>query len=133
EAGINDINFDLMYGLPYQTVGSVTQTAEQALSLQPDRFAIFAYAHVPWMKKHQTLLEQHGLPQGDERFMMMQAISTTLLDHGYKPIGIDHFARSDNPLYQAAQQGVMRRNFQGYTDDTAESIIGFGLSAISSF
>lgn len=132
-AGITQINFDLMTGLPFQTPESVAQTAQQAAGLAPDRLAVFPYAHVPWMKKAQKLLEKYTLPDRNNRHAMMQAVRTQLVAHGYHTIGIDHFARRDDPLYHAWRTKSLRRNFQGYTEDQAETILGFGLSAISSF
>ncbi len=133
EAGINKINFDLMVGLPLQTVESVQESAEQAISLCPDRLAVFAYAHVPWMKKHQKLLEKYELPGTEERVEMTMRVNETLQSAGYHAIGIDHFAHETDSLYTAYKQGMLRRNFQGYTDDQARNIIGFGISSISSF
>ena len=131
ENGINKINFDLMLGLPLQTIPGIQHTVEQAISLHPDRLAVFAYAHVPWMKKHQKLLQQYPLPDANLRFEMMMCIKQTLNDADYHSIGIDHFALSSDSLYRAQEQSQMRRNFQGYTDDQAKNIIGFGLSSIS--
>ncbi|MCB1838864.1 MAG: oxygen-independent coproporphyrinogen III oxidase [Rhodospirillales bacterium] len=131
--GIHDINFDLVVGLPEQTVESVTQTVEQALSLSPQRIAVFPYAHVPWMKKHQLLLEKFRLPGAAERFDMMETVRKILVHSGYKAIGIDHYALESDTLAKAQEQGTMRRNFQGYTDDPSRTILGFGLSSISQF
>lgn len=133
KAGINKINFDLMIGLPLQTLESVSKSTQQAVSLGPERLAIFAYAHVPWMKKHQKLLESYALPETALRFAMTQRVKETLETAGYHAIGIDHFARETDFLYQAHKTGILRRNFQGYTDDQAESMLGFGLSSISAF
>ena len=131
--GIDKINFDLMIGLPLQTLETVKDNVEKAISLSPDRLAIFSYAHVPWMKKHQTLLEQYPLPDTKLRFDMVQCVQETLENAGYKAIGIDHFAREDDSLYQCFSAGKLHRNFQGYTDDPAPNLIGFGLSSISAF
>lgn len=133
DAGIHSINFDLIAGLPKQTHDGVQRTMDQAIALKPDRVAVFAYAHVPWMKKHQKLLEAHTLPDADSRYELMQAMRARLLGAGYAAIGIDHYALPDDALPAAAAQGNLRRNFQGYTDDTAETILGYGLSAISQF
>ena len=131
EQGINKINFDLMLGLPLQTLAGIKQTVTQAISLQPDRLAVFAYAHVPWMKKHQVLLEKYPMPGAKLRFDMAMCIKQELNWAGYQSIGIDHFALPTDSLYTAQQQSRLRRNFQGYTDDQAQDIIGFGLSSIS--
>ncbi|MGB1076889.1 MAG: oxygen-independent coproporphyrinogen III oxidase [Bdellovibrionales bacterium] len=133
QVGINKINFDLMVGLPVQTTEIVKQTVEQAISLSPDRVAVFAYAHVPWMKKQQKLLEKYSFPTTQERFEMILAVKEQLERSGYNAIGIDHFAKKGDRLFQMHEAGLLRRNFQGYTDDQAETIIGFGLSSISSF
>jgi oxygen-independent coproporphyrinogen-3 oxidase len=133
KVGINKINFDLMTGLPLQTLESVKHSAEQAVSLFPDRLAVFAYAHVPWMKKHQKLLEKYALPDAKLRFDMMMCVKETLEASGYHAIGIDHFAHETDSLYIASRQGTLRRNFQGYTDDQAQNIVSFGLSSISAF
>ena len=133
KSGIDKINFDLMIGLPLQTLEIVRRNVELALSLSPNRFAVFAYAHVPWMKKHQKLLEQYEMPGTQMRFDMGMVIKETLEGAGYKAIGIDHFVREDDHLYQTFKTGDLRRNFQGYTDDQAQTIIGFGVSSITSF
>lgn len=131
QAGITQINLDLMYGLPYQTADSITETVQLAARLNPDRLALFGYAHVPWLKKHQTLLEQHHLPTQEERLAQFTTATQALAQAGFHAIGIDHFAKETDPLWQAKQSGTLRRNFQGYTTDTADSLIGLGCSAIS--
>jgi oxygen-independent coproporphyrinogen-3 oxidase len=133
EHGINRINLDLMYGLPVQTVDSVTKTAQQALALAPDRFAVFGYAHVPWMRKHQSVLDELPMADPAERLQMFNAMKEVFTGNGYEAIGIDHFARHDDGLTKALHTRSMHRNFQGYTTDQAETLIGFGLSSISSF
>jgi oxygen-independent coproporphyrinogen III oxidase len=130
--GIESINLDLMYGLPYQTEATVAATARQALDLQPDRIAVFGYAHVPWMKRHQRLLPEWALPDTTQRYAQREAVARTLQAAGYVPIGLDHFARPDDKLAQAATTNALRRNFQGYTVDSAPVLIGFGASAIGS-
>lgn len=131
--GIHDINFDLIVGLPEQTLQSVQRTALQTVKMRPPRIAVFAYAHVPWMKKHQKLLEKYRFPTPEERFLMQEKIKDILCGAGYIPIGIDHYALPEDSLCRAQDSGTMRRNFQGYTDDPAMTILGFGLSAISQF
>jgi len=133
KAGIENLNFDMMVGLPLQTLEIVRSNIELALTLNPQRFAVFAYAHVPWMKKHQMLLEKYPMPGSRERYDMAQLVRDMLIDAGYEAIGIDHFAQPDDSLGLAYRAGTMRRNFQGYTDDTARSIIAFGHSSISSY
>ncbi|MBL3676142.1 MAG: oxygen-independent coproporphyrinogen III oxidase [Alphaproteobacteria bacterium] len=128
---IEAINVDLMVGLPGQTPDSVAATAHRAADLAPSRLAVFAYAHVPWMKRHQKLLEPHGLPGREARFAMARAVEAVLAERGYTPIGIDHFAAPGDALHAAFRAGRMRRNFQGYTEDAARVLLGFGPSAIS--
>lgn len=133
EEGIAELNFDLITGLPEQTPETVLETAEKSVSLDPDRFSVFGYAHVPWMKKHQLLLEAYRMPDARQRFEMNALLGEYLRVAGYDPVGMDHFAKKDDPLFKARERKALRRNFQGYTDDAAEVIIGFGLSSISSF
>ncbi len=133
EAGFTSINFDLMYGLPAQTTESVRQTARQAVTLRPNRISVFGYAHVPWFKKHQRMISDAELPGVSERYEQATAIEEELVTAGYTAIGLDHFALSHDPLAHAAANGTLRRNFQGYTTDTAEALIAFGASAISEF
>ncbi len=128
--GIARLNFDLMYGLPLQTIGGFAETVERALALAPDRLALFGYAHVPWMKKHQALIDPTALPDAWQRWCQARAAERRLAAAGYTAIGLDHFARSDDPLARAAADGTLRRNFQGYTADPADALVGFGASAI---
>ncbi|MBT6116601.1 MAG: oxygen-independent coproporphyrinogen III oxidase [Rhodospirillaceae bacterium] len=128
--GIGAINLDLMYGLPAQTVARVERTVEAAHGLAPDRLALFGYAHVPWMKKHQRLIDEALLPDGPERWRQWGAASARLAALGYTAIGFDHFARPEDPLARALAEGRLRRNFQGYTADPAPVLLGFGASAI---
>jgi oxygen-independent coproporphyrinogen-3 oxidase len=128
--GIASLNLDLMYGLPLQTAASVAATARQALALNADRVAVFGYAHVPWMKRHQALIPEHALPDASARFAQLQAVEDVLCGAGYVPIGLDHYARPHDSLARAAANGTLRRNFQGYTTDAAPSLLAFGASAI---
>jgi oxygen-independent coproporphyrinogen III oxidase len=128
--GVDRINIDLMYGLPFQTVSRVLHTVECILPLRPDRLAVFGYAHVPHMKPHMNLIPGHALPGRDERFRQQQAIAGRLVEAGYARIGLDHFAKDSDPLVPALREGRLHRNFQGYTVDPAEVLIGFGASAI---
>lgn len=130
-AGIAAINMDIMYGLPAQTVERVTSTARAVAGLGADRVSVFGYAHVPWFKKHQRAIPEDRLPGAGERFEQMLAAAQTLADEGYAAIGFDHFARPQDPLAMAAADGSLRRNFQGYTDDPYDVLIGFGASSIS--
>lgn len=131
-AGVEGINADLMYGLPGQTITHVIESATFAAMQDIDRVAVFGYAHVPWMKKHQKAIHVEDLPAGEERFRQAEAASHTLEQAGYLAIGFDHFAAPGDSLATASLQGRLRRNFQGYTDDDAVALIGFGASAISS-
>jgi oxygen-independent coproporphyrinogen-3 oxidase len=121
-----------MYGLPGQTIEHVLETAAFASLMDADRVAVFGYAHVPWMKKHQKGIRTQDLPQGEARFRQAEAASLALEAAGYLPVGFDHFAAPGDSLAAAELQGRLRRNFQGYTDDDATALIGFGASAISS-
>jgi len=132
ERGINAINLDLIYGLPFQTEASVTATTEQALALNPDRIAVFGYAHVPWMKKHQNLLPNDAMPGTLERWRQRTIIDQVIVRNGWQAIGLDHYARPDDALAIAARDQRMRRNFQGYTTDTAPVLLGLGASSIGS-
>jgi oxygen-independent coproporphyrinogen-3 oxidase len=131
DAGVKSLNMDMMYGLPGQTREHVIETARFAASQDASRVAVFGYAHVPWMKKHQKAIRKNDLPSGEERFRQAEAAAETLEQAGYVPIGFDHFAAPGDPLAIADREGRLHRNFQGYTDDDADALIGFGASAIS--
>ncbi|MCB1652159.1 MAG: oxygen-independent coproporphyrinogen III oxidase [Alphaproteobacteria bacterium] len=127
---IEGINFDLLYGLPYQTVKTMEETIEKSVSLSPSRFALFGYAHVPWMKKHMRLIPDQSLPQKEIRYDLFEKGSNLLQEAGYLPVGIDHFARPDDELIKAYKNKTLRRNFQGYTTDNADVMLGLGASSI---
>ncbi|WP_457796189.1 oxygen-independent coproporphyrinogen III oxidase [Methylocystis sp. S23] len=129
-AGVDAINLDLMYGLPHQSVADVERTAAMAASLDPQRLAVFGYAHVPWFKANQKLIDAAALPGAAERLAQAAAVRATLSRAGYEAIGLDHFARPGDPLAVAAREGRMRRNFQGYTIDSATALLPFGVSSI---
>jgi len=129
-AGVGGINFDLIYGLPHQTVQSCIDTANAAIEMLPDRFAVFGYAHIPSFKKHQRMIDENALPDGAARNEQAEAIAATLVAAGYRQIGLDHFALPGDDLVRAQESGQLRRNFQGYTTDNCETLIGFGASAI---
>jgi oxygen-independent coproporphyrinogen-3 oxidase len=114
-----------MYGLPKQTTADVLSTLDQVLTLNPDRLALFGYAHVPWMKAHQKLIDASTLPGEVERLEQSEAAAERLAGAGYVRIGLDHYARADDELAKAALQGRLHRNFQGYTTDQAEILLGF--------
>ena len=129
-AGVSAINLDLIYGLPHQSVASCRETVKQALALEPDRFAVFGYAHLPSFKPHQKKIDEATLPDGGERWQQSCLIADLLAEAGYVAIGIDHFARPDDSLARAAAEGRLHRNFQGYTDDDCPVLLGLGASAI---
>lgn len=130
-AGVRGINFDLVFGLPHQTEATLLSTITTAAAMRPDRIALFGYAHVPWVAKRQRKIEDATLPGLSERAAMAEAAAAALAEAGYQPIGIDHFALPDDPLAVAARAGRLHRNFQGYTTDTAETLLGLGTTAIS--
>ena len=132
-AGIGNLNFDLIYGLPLQTIASLRKTCEIVAMLSPDRIACYGYAHMPRLKANQRLIDEKTLPGPDERIDQAEAIAEEFQRCGYLKIGIDHFARPDDALAQAAMAGRLHRNFQGYTEDGRETLIGFGASSISRF
>ncbi|ADZ71637.1 oxygen-independent coproporphyrinogen III oxidase [Polymorphum gilvum] len=129
-AGITALNFDLMYGLPHQTSATILDTVARTLELAPSRIALFGYAHVPWMKKHQRLIDEAALPSPQLRLELAEIARSALLEAGYEAIGLDHFALSDDSMAIAQREGRLRRNFQGYTTDTATALIGLGVSSI---
>ncbi|MBT4934198.1 MAG: oxygen-independent coproporphyrinogen III oxidase [Rhodospirillaceae bacterium] len=128
--GIDHVNMDLMYGLPMQTTEMVIREAELTIGLKPARVALFGYAHVPWMKSHQKLINEDDLPDADERWQQFEASSKKFIEAGYVAVGLDHFALPDDEMSVALDDGVLQRNFQGYTADLAPAMIGFGASAI---
>jgi oxygen-independent coproporphyrinogen III oxidase len=130
--GVTEINMDLIYGLPYQTVASVVETIDLAVGLAPRRIALFGYAHVPWMKKHQRLIPEEALPDIGQRWQQYDAAAARLIESGYVVVGLDHFARADDEIARALIEGRLHRNFQGYTTDAAPALIGLGASGIGS-
>lgn len=130
--GVAAINFDMMYGLPGQTCDNVAASMETALALAPDRVALFGYAHVPWMKKHQAVIRDSDLADVTGRWAQAEAAEAVLSAHGYVRIGMDHYACPGDPMTARLAEGTLHRNFQGYTDDPSAVLIGVGPSAISS-
>lgn len=130
EIRVRSLNLDLMYGLPHQTTQSVLDTIDAVLKFRPERLALFGYAHVPWMKSHQKLIAEAALPGPAERLDQALTAEEKLVREGYVPIGLDHFALPDDELARAKANHRLRRNFQGYTTDSAKTLIGFGASAI---
>jgi oxygen-independent coproporphyrinogen III oxidase len=133
DAGITSLNFDLMYGLPGQTLDSLLDTLATAVTMMPDRIALFGYAHVPQLIPRQRRIDAAALPVSKERFAQAAEGHRHLLGRGYQPVGFDHFALPGDPLAIAARERRLRRNFQGFTDDASEVLIGLGASAISEF
>jgi len=129
--GFQSINIDLMYGLPGQTIQDVTYSTQRVCELGADRIAVFGYAHVPWIRPHQKRLEIYGLASTEDRWGMAQVSRNILLNHGYKAIGMDHFAKPEDELSIAVGEHRLNRNFQGYTVLEQTNLIGIGLSAIS--
>jgi oxygen-independent coproporphyrinogen-3 oxidase len=131
ELGFQSLNIDLIYGLPYQTPLSFAKTLDEILSLRPDRFAVFNYAHVPWMKPAQNALKLDALPTPEVKLELLKLTIEKLTSEGYVYIGMDHFARADDELAVAQQEKTLQRNFQGYSTRGGASIYAFGMSAIS--
>jgi oxygen-independent coproporphyrinogen-3 oxidase len=129
-AGVPNINFDLIYGLPHQTAAALCRTVEQCVAMRPDRIALFGYAHVPWVAKNQRMIADDSLPTAPERAEQARAAAATLVNNGYVQIGIDHFALAHDSLAMAAAEGRLHRNFQGYTTDAACTLIGIGATSI---
>jgi oxygen-independent coproporphyrinogen-3 oxidase len=130
QAGVDRLNFDLLYGLPFQTVDSCLDTVAKCIELRPDRFSVFGYAHIPSFKKHQRKIDENALPGSIDRHLQSETIAEALLDAGYVRIGFDHFALPTDDLAAAKREGRLRRNFQGYTNDSADTLIGLGASSI---
>ncbi|PZO81919.1 MAG: oxygen-independent coproporphyrinogen III oxidase [Mesorhizobium amorphae] len=128
--GVSSINLDVLYGLPHQTEASLSATIAQVVALAPSRVALFGYAHVPWMKPHQRLIPDDALPDSEARFHQAGLSARLLVEAGFTAIGMDHFAHPDDPLARAAAAGNLHRNFQGYTTDEADALIGLGASSI---
>jgi len=131
ELGFSSINMDLIVGLPHQTLESFTRTLDKVVPWAPDRFAIFAYAHVPWMKKHQKLINESDLPSFATRLDLQQLIHERLGAAGYLNVGMDHYARPEDEMIKAQESKTLWRNFQGYTTHKDCDIYAFGASSIS--
>lgn len=133
EKSVDAINLDLLYGLPNQTEQSFRTTLNHVVALNPDRLAIYGYAHVPWMSKRQVMIRPETLPDTKQRFDLAYNASQILKAANFIAIGIDHFAKQSDSLFKSYKAGRLRRNFQGYTDDQCHTLIGLGASAISRF
>jgi oxygen-independent coproporphyrinogen-3 oxidase len=132
-SGIGNLSFDLMYGLPLQTLESIRKTCASVAALSPSRIACFGYAHLPRLKANQRRIDEKELPSQDQRIDQADLIASELARHGYVKVGIDHFARPGDALAVAAASGRLHRNFQGYTDDGHKVLLGLGASSISTF
>ena len=128
--GINSINMDLIYGLPYQTLESFKATLDKALTLSPDRLAVFNYAHVPWIKKSMRKFDEATLPSPKTKLEILKYTAEFFIKNGYKMIGMDHFAKPGDELFAALANGTLHRNFQGYTTKGGADLIGIGLTSI---
>ncbi|SHJ58923.1 oxygen-independent coproporphyrinogen-3 oxidase [Shimia gijangensis] len=131
--GVKSLNADILFGLPHQTQERITESVQKLLSLSPDRVALYGYAHVPWMAKRQQMIPSDTLPTPQERLDLFETARKLFLWDNYDEIGIDHFATKEDGLSVSLRNGTLRRNFQGYTDDTADVLIGVGASSISRF
>ncbi len=129
--GFVSVNMDLIYGLPYQTQDSFRRTLDRFHELTPDRIACYSYAHVPWLKKHQRVIPEEALPRGADKLALYLTAVESFVAHGHAPIGMDHFAKTDDELSVAAAEGRLHRNFMGYTTLPADDMVSFGMSSIS--
>ncbi len=128
--GINSINTDLIYGLPYQSLESFQETLKKIVTLNPDRLAVFNYAHVPWLKKTMRKFDETTIPSPATKLAIFQYTIDFLTENGYKMIGMDHFAKPEDELFGAIEKGELHRNFQGYTTKGGANLIGIGLTSI---
>ncbi|PID47575.1 MAG: oxygen-independent coproporphyrinogen III oxidase [Proteobacteria bacterium] len=128
--GIKSINMDLIYGFPHQSLESFKKTLDIALTLSPDRFAVFNYAHIPWLKKTMRKFDETTLPSPQEKLNILKYTINFFQENGYKMIGMDHFAKPEDELFLAIEKGELHRNFQGYTTKGGADLIGIGLTSI---
>lgn len=133
EVGFESVNLDLIYGLPHQTMASFEKTLERIIDIDPDRIAVFNYAHVPWLKKHMALIRAEDLPTPEEKLRISVRTIEMLNAAGYRYVGMDHFAKPDNELALAQQNKSLYRNFQGYTTHAGTDLYGFGITSIGQF
>lgn len=129
--GYTSINFDLIYGLPLQTMERVGDTITKALAMEPDRISFYSYAHVPWVKPGQRRFTEMDLPQGQEKLSLYQLGKQLISEAGYEDVGMDHFAKQGDELFRALEAGRLHRNFMGYADRYTPLMIGLGVSSIS--
>jgi len=128
--GFRGINADLIYGLPHQSLETFADTIDTVIDMQVDRLAIYSFAFVPWIRGHQTRISEDDLPGRDLKLELFAMARQRLLEAGYEPIGMDHFAKPDDELFRARREHRLRRNFQGYSVIPASDVIGLGISAI---
>lgn len=133
DRGVKSLNADILFGLPHQSASRISDSVKKLLRLQPDRVALYGYAHVPWMSRRQQLIPSDAMPTPQERLGLFETAAALFAAGGYEAIGIDHFAKPLDGLAIAARTGKLRRNFQGYTDDLAPVLVGLGASSISRF
>jgi oxygen-independent coproporphyrinogen-3 oxidase len=133
ELGFSSINLDLIYGLPHQTVGTFASSVDKIIDISPNRIAVFNYAHVPWLKKHQNVIPTESIPSPDERLAILEMTIEKLIDAGYEYIGMDHFAKPTDELAIAQKNNTLYRNFQGYSTRAGCDVYAMGVSAISQF
>ena len=131
--GVASLNADILYGLPHQTRPRISDSVQKLLTLSPDRVALYGYAHVPWMSRRQQMIPSDAMPTPEERLSLFETARKLFLWDGYQEIGIDHFAKPSDGMARAQIAGRLKRNFQGYTDDTSPVLIGIGASSISRF
>ena len=131
EIGFKSVNFDLIYGLPKQTLQSIEQTFKQVIELKPDRIAFYSYAHVPWTSRGQRLFDERDLPSAEQKLALYLKGKELLTEAGYADIGMDHFALPHDDLYKAWLDGTLHRNFMGYTTQKTSLLLGLGVSSIS--
>jgi oxygen-independent coproporphyrinogen III oxidase len=130
EIGFQSINFDLIYGLPHQTLESIKKTVRECISLAPDRFAFYSYAHVPWTSRGQRLFDENDLPDAALKMALYQEGKKVFIENNYQHLGMDHFVLRDDELFHAWEQGTLHRNFMGYTAQYTDLQLGLGVSAI---
>ena len=130
DAGIHSVNTDLIYGLPHQTKESFRKTLEKMLTLNTDRFAVFNYAHVPWLMKTMRKFDETTFPKPEVKLEMLKDTIDFFTSNGYKMVGMDHFAKPEDELFKAIEKGELHRNFQGYTTKGGADLIGIGLTSI---
>lgn len=129
--GYESINFDLIYGLPFQNLNGLAATIKEVINLKPDRIAFYSYAHVPWLKPGQRRYTEKDIPKENEKFALYQLGRDMLIKAGYKEIGMDHFALTNDSLFKAIENKSLHRNFMGYTHQTTTMLLGLGVSSIS--